>query len=222
MSGESPVRRLEPQRLTELLRRITEEETRAAMGSRFARRLSQGTVDRAGYVRLLACLQAIYAELEWSLEWHRRNLTVSPFCLPELWRNELLQDELRALLGPGWYPNAPRQSATPYVERLGLLCDAAPELLAAHAWALYALDIPGALTSTPSPSSLEGTAGRMRVLDALDRLSVDSTTRSALLAEARVATRMMRELLEALDRPWLLTLGRHEKATREGHPPLQL
>lgn len=202
MSLEAPVRPLEPPRLTEQLRRITAEETRAAMGSRFARRLAQGAMDRADYVGLLACFQAIYAELEWSLEWNRRHPWVSPFCLPELWRNELLQDDLRALLGRGWYANAPRQSARPYVERLGLLCDDAPELLAAHVWALYALDIPGALATTAkvAHSSLEGTAGRMRLLDALDRLSVDLVTRGALLAEARAATWMMRELLDALAR----------------------
>jgi heme oxygenase len=224
MSLESPVRRLEPPRLTELFRRITAEETRAAMGSRFARRLARGAVDRVGYVRLLACLQAIYAELEWSLEWNRRHPWVSPFCLPELWRNELLQDDLRALLGRGWYASAPRQSATSYVERLGLLCDDAPELLAAHVWALYALDIPGAL-ATPAKvahSSLEGTAGRARLLDALDRLSVDSATRGALLGEARAATRMMRELLDVLDRPSLLTVSPREQPRLDAYADLQL
>jgi heme oxygenase len=124
----------------------------------------------------------------------------------ELWRNELLQDDLRALLGRGWYTSAPRQSATPYVERLSLLCDDAPELLPAHVWALYALDIPGALATTAkvAHASLEGTAGRVRLLDALDRLSVDSITRGALLGEARAAARMMRELLDALDCPRLI------------------
>lgn len=232
MSLESSVQRPEPPRLTELLRRITAEETRAAVGSRFARRLSQGTVDRAGYVRLLACLQAIYAELEWSLEWNRRHPWVTPFCLPELWRNEPLQDDLRALLGRGWYASAPRQSAAPYVERLGLLCDDAPELLPAHVWALYALDLPGALTATVKgahplglrhhPSSLEGTAGRVRLLDALDRLSVDSATRGALLGEAKAATRMMRELLDVLDRPRLIPLSAREPARLDGLDSLQL
>ncbi|MDY7225243.1 biliverdin-producing heme oxygenase [Hyalangium rubrum] len=231
MSGRGHVQSLGPLRLTELLQRTTQEETRAAAGSRFARRLSLGRVDRDGYVRLLSCLQSLYAELEWSLEWNHRHPSVSPFCLPEMWRNELLQDDLRTLLGPSWYERAPRQSAMPWVDRLGLLCDAAPELLAAHAWALYVLDIPGAAAAGAEVarglglrggagtvflrhiSGLEGTVGRVRILDALDRLSLDTTTRSALLGEARVATGMLRELLAALDRPRLLTLSSREDTT---------
>ncbi|HLL05578.1 MAG TPA: hypothetical protein VK539_33725 [Myxococcaceae bacterium] len=128
MSLESSAPRLEPPQLTELLRRITAEETRGAVGSRFARRLSQGTV---------------------------------------------------------------------------------------------ALDLPGALMATVKgahplglrhhPSSLEGTAGRVRLLDALDRLRVDSATRGALLGEARAATRMMRQLFDA-----------REPAGRDEHDRLQL
>ena len=59
--------------------------------------------------------------------------------------------------------------------------------------------------------SLESSAPRMGLLDALDRLCVDSATRGALLGEARAATRMMRELFDA-----------QEPARRDEHDRLQL
>jgi heme oxygenase (biliverdin-producing, ferredoxin) len=204
--------------LTELLRRATAEEAHAVMRTPLALRLAKGALERSDYVRLLSCLQALYAELEWALMWNRSHPMVGPLCLPELWRNELLQDDLRALLGPGWYASTPRQHAAPYVERLGLLCDEAPGLLAAHAWVLYATPLPGAGQTGSGlaralglrgntgtvflrhATHLDGEAYRAHLLDTLDRLPLDGRGRAALADEARFAVRGVHTLFEALGR----------------------
>jgi len=204
--------------LTELLRQATATELRAAASTAFAQRLARGELDRTHYVRLLANLQAVYAELEWALLWNRRHPVVGPLCLPELWCNELLQDDLRTLLGPGWYASARRQEAAPTVERLGWLCDEAPELLAAHAWVLYATALPGGGQTGSSlaralglrgsagtvflrhATHLDGEAYRAHLLDTLDQLSPDAKTREALVHEASRAVRGVHELFEVLGR----------------------
>ncbi|MET0406569.1 MAG: biliverdin-producing heme oxygenase [Cystobacter sp.] len=204
--------------LPELLRRVTAEEMRAVAGTPFAQRLARGTVDRVGYVRWLSNLQSIYAELEWALMWNRQHPVVGALCLPELWCNELIQDDLRALLGPGWYATARRQDATPTVQRLGLLCDEAPELLAAHAWVLYATELPGEGQTGAAvaralglrgaagtvflrhATRLDGEAYRAHLLDMLDQMSPDERTRESLAHEAVRAVRGLRGLFETMSR----------------------
>ncbi|MFE8596236.1 biliverdin-producing heme oxygenase [Archangium violaceum] len=204
--------------LTELLRQATAHEVRAATSTPFAWRLARGELERTHYVRLLANLQALYAELEWALMWNRQHPAVGPLCLPELWRNELLQDDLRALLGQGWYSSVPRQDAVTHVERLGMLCDEAPGLLAAHAWVLYATDLPGGsqggariaralglrgkegTSFLRHATHLDGESYRAHLLDTLDQLRLDERSREALVEEARLAVRTVRSLFEALGR----------------------
>ncbi|WNG15225.1 heme oxygenase (biliverdin-producing) [Cystobacter fuscus] len=216
--------------LTELLRRATAEELRAVAGTAFARRLARGTLERGAYVRWLSCLQAIYAELEWALMWHRQHPVVGPLCLPELWCNELLQDDLSALLGPSWYASAHRQDAAPTVERLGLLCDEAPELLAAHAWALYATALPGqgqtgggvartlglrgsaGTVFLRHATHLDGEAYRAHLLDTLDQLTLSASAREALLHEASRAVRGVYALFDMLGRG----LPQERQAREEG------
>lgn len=220
--------------LTELLRRATAHELRAATSTPFAQRLARGELDRTHYVRLLANLQALYAELEWAFLWNRQHPAVAPLCLPELWRNELLQDDLRTLLGSGWYSSAPRRDAVAHVERLGLLCDEAPGLLAAHAWVLYATDLPGAGQSGTGiaralglrgkegtvflrhATHLDGEAYRAHLLDTLDQLRLDEATREALAGEARLAVRGVHALFEALGRNLTVAHGRGERVRPGG------
>ena len=204
--------------LTEVLRRATAEEMQRVLQTPFAQRLAGGALERGGYVRWLANLQALYAELEWALMWNRRHAVVGPLCLPELWCNELLQDDLRALLGTGWYASTRRQDVAKGVQRLGLLCDEAPELLAAHAWVLYATPLTGAGQTGPSlarrlglrgtsgtdflrhATHLDGEAYRAHLLDTLDQLPPDARLHEALVHEATRAVRQLRELFEGLGR----------------------
>lgn len=216
--------------LTELLRRATANEVQAVKHTALAGRLARGELARADYVRWLSCLQAIYAELEWALQWNIRHPAVGPLCLPELWRNELLQDDLRTLLGPSWYSSAPRQGAESYVERLGLLCDEAPGLLTAHAWVLYATNLPGAGQTGAGvtralglrggagtvflrhATHLEGEAYRAHLLDTLDQMSMEGGAREALVSEARRAVREVHTLFETLGRQLTLVQARRDSA----------
>ncbi|MCY1075496.1 biliverdin-producing heme oxygenase [Archangium lansingense] len=220
--------------LTELLRQATAHEVRAALSTPFAQRLARGELDRTHYMRLLANLQALYAELEWALMWNRQHPAVGPLCLPELWRNELLQDDLRTLLGPSWYSSAPRQDTVAQVERLGLLCDEAPALLAAHAWVLYATDLPGASQGGAGiaralglrgkegtvflryATHLDGASYRAHLLDTLDQLRLDERSREALAKEARLAVRGVHALFEVLGRNLTAAQERRERVKPGG------
>jgi len=217
--------------LTELLRRATADDARALAGSALARRLARGELERVTYVRWLSCLQSLYAELEWALLWNRSHAVVGPLCLPELWCNELLQDDLRGLLGSGWYASARRHDVTGSVERLGVLCDESPALLAAHAWVLYATELPGAGQTGAGvartlglrggsgtaflrhATHLDGTAYRAHLLDTLDQLPLDARARDALVHEAQRAVRGLHALFELLGRE--LSRGREERPSAE-------
>lgn len=204
-------------RLTEALRRVTADEARAVTGTTFAWRLVRGELGRADYVRLLGCLQALYAELEWGLLWNRRHPDLASLELPAPEHNLLLQEDLRALLGPDWYASAPRQAAGLQVERLGVLCEEAPGLLAAHAWVLYATQLPGA--GQPGPplarglglrgdegtrflrhaTHLDSAQPRAWLLASLDEVAWGPETREAFLHEAWRCVRGLRVLFERLD-----------------------
>ena len=204
--------------LSQRLLEATAEETRALRSTPLFQRLAWGELERPRYVRLLGCLQALYAELEWGLLWHRRHPALGPLCLPELWRNELLQDDLRALLGPGWYACASRQEAAAHVERMSALCDEASGLLAAHAWLLHATELPSAGQRGPGlarafrlrgdggtrflhhATHLDGAAYRAHLLDTLDQRPLTSPAREALVEEARRAVRSLTGLFERLGR----------------------
>lgn len=203
-------------RLEVLLRWAAGEELQGVGRGPVLRALGRGELGRGGYARLLAELQAVYAELEWGLEWHGRHPAVRPFALGlgELGCNELLQDDLRALLGPGWYGQAEREGAREHVERLRVLGDEAPGLLAAHAWVLYAGVVPALARAVPrvawlpglrgaastcflrQAARLEGAEGRALVQEALERLERQRLEPAALAAEAQVAARLVRRLFE--------------------------
>ena len=219
--------------LTEALQRALAEPLHAAQETLFARRLARGELTRGDYVRGLSCLQALYAELEWALMWNRQHPGVGPLCLPELWCNELLQDDLRALLGHGWYASTRRQDASPWVGRLGWLCDEAPELLAAQSWVLHAAALPGSIglgqtlarsrglrgaagtSFLRHATHLDGQASRAQLLDTLEQLAPDARTREALVHEARRAAWSLHGLLEGLGRGLALARAPSE-TTRVG------
>lgn len=103
--------------------------------------LLAGRLERAGYVRLLRNLHALYAALEPRLDATRTHPLLAPLDTPPLARAGALADDLRVLHGPGWaaaLPLAP--AAADYAARLHAA--PAPALLA-HAYVRYLGDLSG-------------------------------------------------------------------------------
>ena len=171
------------------------------------------------YVTHLQCMLQVYEALEGALESQCSHPVVGGFLLPELWRSEALEEDLRCFLGPSDSETPqPSHLTALHVERLRQLRLVAPHLLVAHAYARYARDIlPGphlgqlvarafdlsegegtAFYQAVAPSSVE--ALRLRASRRLDSLPLTEEGVGALVQEARLAFRLDTLLADALAR----------------------
>lgn len=106
--------------------------------------LLRGQLDRPRYCALLRSLHAVYAALEPALLRHADRADLAPVCVPVLFRQQALAEDLTALHSPKWSEAWPLQpAAIDYVARLHTLADTRPELLAAHAYVRYLGDLSG-------------------------------------------------------------------------------
>jgi heme oxygenase len=171
------------------------------------------------YVTYLQCLREVYEALEAALESLCGHLVVGSFLLPELWRSQAIEADLRCFQGDEWQ-EAPRpvHLTALHVERIRQLTLVAPHLLVAHAYARYARDIlagPFLASQVAHAFDLsegEGTAFfqavrpesldflRSRVNRNLDRLPLSDEERRELVEEARLAFRLDTLLCDALAR----------------------
>lgn len=201
---------------------------REAEQSAFLRSLFRGTwgtsvygqlVRGRHYVTYLQCLREVYGALEAALESLCGHLVVGSFLLPELWRSQSIEADLRCFQGEEWQETPrPVHLAALHVERIRQLALVAPHLLVAHAYARYTRDILGGplLASQVARafelSEGEGTAFfqavraesldflRIRVNRNLDRLPLSDEDRREMVQEARLAFRLDTLLCDALAR----------------------
>lgn len=177
--------------------------------------LLHGRLDRAGYVALLANLQAIYIALESGLARHR--CLAEPLLAP-LRRAEALALDLQALSAHGPLP-ALAPATERYVRHLhelaGTAAGGAPPLLA-HAYVRYLGDLHGGqllgkrVALTLELDGCHGTrfydfgpteaVGRLiqELRSALDAAARDAAQGEALVAEARLAFGLHIDLFEQL------------------------
>ncbi|WP_224363370.1 biliverdin-producing heme oxygenase [Hyalangium versicolor] len=171
------------------------------------------------YVTYLQCLLDVYGTLEVALESLCTHPVVGGFLLPELWRSQSLEADLRCFLGPAW-PEAPRPThlTSLHVERIRQLSLVAPHLLVAHAYVRYTRDILAgpvlkeqvarafdlgdedgtAFYQATSAESLEPL--RHRVNRYLDSLPLSQEEMREVVQEARLAFRLDTLLSDALAR----------------------
>jgi heme oxygenase len=171
------------------------------------------------YVTYLQCLREVYEALEAALETLCGHPVVGGFLLPELWRSEAIEEDLRCFLGESW-SEAPRpvHLSALHVERIRQLTVVAPHLLVAHAYARYTRDVlAGPLLGAQVARAFdlgegEGTAFYQAV-DAesaealqrraswrLDALRLSEEGIAELVQEARLAFRLDTLLSDALAR----------------------
>ncbi len=203
--------------LPEALRIETRTLHVQAERSAFMGALLRGRMPRAPYGAMLRNLHAIYAALEPALLRHAADPRIAPLLLPGLWREPALRSDLDLLVGGDWREALPLQPATlRYVARLEEIDGTQPFLLAAHSYVRYLGDLSGGqmlgrIVRESFQLGPEGgtafydfgdaaVAGELKraYREALAALPVDDASKAALVAEARLAFELHRELFDEL------------------------
>lgn len=192
------------------LPRATRELHARAERAGVMRRLLEGRLERARYVRFLASLHAIYDALEAALA-EDRVRAVAP--MPALRRAEALRRDLEDY-GSDPRSAQPERAAVDYASRLAQLAREDPALVAAHAYVRYLGDLSGGqilrniVERRLAPGPGRGVAfynfggeddvdrAKASIRDALDALPAAS--HDAVVAEARGAFVRHVDLFEAL------------------------
>jgi len=178
--------------------------------------LLRGTLDLAGYARLLAALHAVYAALEQELESHAGDAVLTHLRHPGFARRGALESDLAALVRLGVAPATVAPEAAAYAEHLHQLGRAQPALLLAHAWLRYLGDLNGgrvlerivrdklgvpsdAMSFYRFPALADPTAAAVAWRAALDIAPVSAELQLALVAEASAGFERHIELFRALE-----------------------
>ncbi|MCW5831990.1 MAG: biliverdin-producing heme oxygenase [Labilithrix sp.] len=131
-----------PAPLSRLLRREPQVAQRLAGSTRMARAFFRGSLTAATYAESLARLYPVYATLESVLASVGRDDPLNAFDLPDVFRARAILSDLR-YFGVAPEPIRPGASAA-YFEHIRRLADETPNLLVAHAYVRYMVDLAGA------------------------------------------------------------------------------
>jgi len=130
--------------LPQRLKAATAEQHRRVERCGVMATLLRGRIERLAYLALLRNLHALYAALEPALSRQAAHPAVGPVVVPELFRRDALESDLRALQREADPPAEVLRPATvAYVERLREIEATQPELLVAHAYVRYLGDLSG-------------------------------------------------------------------------------
>ena len=130
--------------LPQRLKAATAEQHRRVERSGVMATLLRGRIERLAYLALLRNLHALYAALDPALSRQAAHPAVGPVVVPELFRRDALESDLRALQREADPPAEVLRPATvAYVERLREIEATQPELLVAHAYVRYLGDLSG-------------------------------------------------------------------------------
>ena len=203
--------------LSELLRSETRDLHTQAERSTFMGVLLRGKMERAAYCAMLRNLHAIYEALEPALDRHAGDVRLSPLIFDALRRRVPLQADLEALHGADWRDAYPLLPATvDYVTRLRTLDRAHPELLAGHSYVRYLGDLSGGqilrriVRDSMALPAGQGTAFyefgtpeetaqlKLAYRKGLEQLQPDALTTQAIVAEARLAFELHKQLFDEL------------------------
>jgi heme oxygenase len=128
----------------EQIRSATWARHEEAAGSPFLRALFEGTLDRDGYVAMVAQHHAIYGVLEDAASAMDDDPVAGPFVVRELHRGDALRRDLDALAGPDWRDAfAPSPATEAYCDRLREVCWGWPGGFVAHHYTRYLGDLSG-------------------------------------------------------------------------------
>ena len=131
-------------RFSKQLRDATTTDHRDAAGAGFVNALMASKLPIEAYADLAAQQWFIYSELEQAAEKHRDDPVVGAFVRPELIRQPVIEEDLRAVLGHDWRSKVqPLPATTTYLERLRTAAVESPVVFVAHHYTRYMGDLSG-------------------------------------------------------------------------------
>lgn len=118
----------------------------AAEHSGFIKRIVDGNASKESYAEYLFNLSAMYKCIEDAIENNADNEVVKNFVTPELYRYDLIQQDLKFLLGNKLESMELLPSTIAFVEKINDLSTRNPELVVAYAYTRFIADLFGGRT----------------------------------------------------------------------------
>lgn len=112
----------------------------------FIKRIMNGQASKEGYVEYLFNLAAMYKAIEKNINQHGENECLKPFVTPELYRYELIMEDLRFLAGDTLSQMVLLPSTQACVAHIEAIAHVHPELVIAYAYTRFIADLFGGRT----------------------------------------------------------------------------
>lgn len=228
--------------LAQRLREGTKQSHTASENTAFMKCFLKGIMERKPFAELTADLYFVYSTLEAEIYRHREHPVVGKIYFPELERKQKLEEDLAFYFGENWQEKI---SASPagkvYVDRVKEISKTQPERLIAHAYVRYMGDLSGGQSlrniarsamdlppdqgtglhefdAMPTVEAKREFKGKYR--DALNSISVDEETVSAIVEEANYVFQLNRDVFHELEGEIKASIGEHtfDLLTRQDKP----
>ena len=115
----------------------------AAEHTGYIKKLVDGEASVEGYAEYLYNLEKMYQAIEKALDENEQNEVVKPFVTKELYRSELMRQDLAFLLGDKLSSMQPLASTEACVAKIEALSTSQPELVVAYAYTRFLADLFG-------------------------------------------------------------------------------
>ncbi|RDY25173.1 biliverdin-producing heme oxygenase [Romboutsia weinsteinii] len=118
----------------------------AAERSGFIKRIVDGNASKESYAEYLFNLSAMYKCIEETLEKNADNEVIKDFVTPELYRYDLIQQDLKFLLGDKLETMELLPSTLAFIDKINDLDKSNPEMIVAYAYTRFIADLFGGRT----------------------------------------------------------------------------
>jgi heme oxygenase len=228
--------------LAQQLREGTQQSHTTSENTAFMKCFLKGVMERKPFAKLMADLYFVYSTLEAEISRHREHPVVGKIYFPELERQQKLEEDLAFYWGEDWQNQI---SASPagkvYVGRVKEISKTQPERLIAHSYVRYMGDLSGgqslkkiarsAMDLPPNrgtglhefdamPTVEAKREFKAKYRDALNSISVDEETVSAIVEEANYVFQLNRDVFHELEGEIKASIGEHtfDLLTRQDKP----
>ncbi|WP_291653578.1 biliverdin-producing heme oxygenase [Clostridium sp.] len=114
---------------------------KATENNGFTRRLLEKNATVESYAEYIYNLYYVYQAIESNLEKLKDIEKITPFVTTELYRSELIKEDLKNILSTNSFK--PLSSTIAYVDRINHVCEKNPNLIIAHAYTRFLADLFG-------------------------------------------------------------------------------
>ncbi len=129
-----------------MIRKNTATLHSASEHTGFIKRLVEGKATKEDYIQYLFNLDAMYEAIERTINTHAENEVIKPFVTPELYRHELISQDLSFLAGDTLSQMTLLPSTETCVAHIEELSASKPELIIAYAYTRFIADLFGGRT----------------------------------------------------------------------------